>query len=458
MRFHIFGGGTVSHVRPHLGLCAPAFGGTARRIAKLVRNHLGPEDQIGLHLTKMASQDSTMMTNADVEAAVDTLLADPNPAVIFFSVAMCDFEGRVLPHNRWSGDLRTLPQGLDAPRLSSRESPYPVMAMVPSEKVIGKIRKERKDIFLVGFKTTTNEYEAGMFRAGLNLLKTASCNLVLVNDLHTKRNMIVTPEVAPYEGSNPFDRQAILEELVDMAVHRAGLSFTKTNVLTPEEHPGLSAQIKLQPWREAPATLQKVVDFCVEKGAYKPFNGVTVGHFGWRESEPMMEVEGWGSYRQTEPPMQLAFWSSRRKKDFNKGADRDLVKVQVSATGTVRAWGAKPSAGARSQAQVFKDHPDYDCIVHFHCWGRDPMLPPNEGIDPIPRRPQRNVECGSHQCGQNTSNGMKEFDLGDGVKVKAVMLEKHGPNILFKSADDPEKVIAFINRNFDFDANTSKYL
>jgi hypothetical protein len=53
---------------------------------------------------------------------------------------------------------------------------------------------------------------------------------------------------------------------------------------------------------------------------------------------------------------------------------------------------------------------------------------------------------------------MKEFDLGDGVVVKAVMLENHGPNILFRSTDDPQKTIDFINRNFNFDANTSKYL
>ena len=32
---HIIGGGTVNHVRPHLALSAPAYGGTARRLKEL---------------------------------------------------------------------------------------------------------------------------------------------------------------------------------------------------------------------------------------------------------------------------------------------------------------------------------------------------------------------------------------------------------------------------------------
>jgi len=457
MKYHIFGGGTVSHVRPHLALAAPAYGGTARRLAKLVQKHMKEGDKIGLHLTKMASRDSLMETNADVEAAVQEILADPAPAVIFFSVAMCDFNGEV------TGDMA----GDPGMRLKTSDG-MQTLALTPAEKVIGKIRKERKDIFLVGFKTVTAEGdEKAMFEAGLNLLKKASCNLVLVNDLSpfdvggARKNLIVTPEVAPY-GNSIFNRQAMLEELVEMTVQRAGLSFSKTNVLTPEAHPALSAQIKLQPWREAPEALQKVVDFCAQQGAYKPFNGVTVGHFGWRErfeaggyTDPSQFGTGLGP-----KPERLTFWSSRRKKDFNKEADRDLVKVEV-INDHVRAWGAKPSAGARSQAQVFKDHPDYDCVVHFHCWDRDfvdqfDALSPE--FDNIPHRRQQFLECGSHQCGKNTSDGMKEFDLGEGVKVKAVMLEKHGPNILFRSSDDPQKVIDFIKRNFNFDASTSQYL
>jgi hypothetical protein len=47
------GGGTVSHVRPHLALTAPAYGTTARKLAGMVREHgQGDKFDIELHLTK----------------------------------------------------------------------------------------------------------------------------------------------------------------------------------------------------------------------------------------------------------------------------------------------------------------------------------------------------------------------------------------------------------------------
>jgi hypothetical protein len=54
---HVVGGGTVSHVRAHLALCAPAYGGTARRLVELCKEHDQTMDVI-LHLTKMADPKS----------------------------------------------------------------------------------------------------------------------------------------------------------------------------------------------------------------------------------------------------------------------------------------------------------------------------------------------------------------------------------------------------------------
>jgi hypothetical protein len=69
----IFGGGTFSHVRPHLALAAPAFGETARVIRDLIsyHNNLSPV----LHLTKMAG--GGMVTNADVAERVQGVVANP---------------------------------------------------------------------------------------------------------------------------------------------------------------------------------------------------------------------------------------------------------------------------------------------------------------------------------------------------------------------------------------------
>ena len=91
----------------------------------------------------------------------------------------------------------------------------------------------------------------------------------------------------------------------------------------------------------------------------------------------------------------------------------------------------------------FAEHPDMDCIVHFHC----PLKPSSE----VPLRSQREFECGSHECGQNTSAGLKRFG-----SVLAVMLDKHGPNVVFRRDADPRRVIQFIEQNFDLEGRTDE--
>lgn len=106
----------------------------------------------------------------------------------------------------------------------------------------------------------------------------------------------------------------------------------------------------------------------------------------------------------------------------------------------------KPSVGGQSQRIVFDEHPDVDCIVHFHC-------PLKEGSF-IHVAEQRPYECGSHQCGQNTSRHLTRYgEFGPGLY--AVMLDKHGPNIVFDSKTaDPDDVIRFIEDNWDLGGRT----
>ena len=124
-----------------------------------------------------------------------------------------------------------------------------------------------------------------------------------------------------------------------------------------------------------------------------------------------------------------------------------MVLVEAQDNDRVIAHGHKPSVGGQSQRIIFREHPEVDCIVHFHC----PLKP---DASAIPVREQRPHECGSHECGKNTSDGLESFRLGRGETIKAVMLDKHGPNIVFNRDANPAKVIDFIEQNFDLEGRT----
>ena len=87
-----------------------------------------------------------------------------------------------------------------------------------------------------------------------------------------------------------------------------------------------------------------------------------------------------------------------------------------------------------------------DCIVHFH----SPLKVGH--LDDILVVSQREVECGSHQCGKNTSDGLRHFG-----NLKCVMLDNHGPNIVFNRNINPQEVINFIEDNFDLSQKTGGY-
>jgi hypothetical protein len=410
-QIHIYGGGTFSYVRTHLALAMPAFGETAKKLEILCKERFDNMD-VNLHLTKMADSNSKLVTNEDVEAHVLALKEDFNTKIIFFNVGMTDFDGEINENKRPSFFI---PQPKDvsnkyAPRLRSDEE-Y-LLNLFPKKKVVKQIREGRKDIFLVAFKTTSGATEQEQYLAGLNLMKKNSCNLVLANDVVTRVNMIITPEEAKYHVTN--DREEALKQLVDMTYYRSHLSFTHATVVegTPVD------------WNSDAVfpSLREVVNFCINQSAYKPFNGATVGHFACKIGEK-------------------EFLTSIRKSNFNDLAKNGLVRVVTDTEDTVIAYGAKPSVGGQSQRIIFSEHNDYDCIVHFHC--------PIKANSEVPVVSQREYECGSHECGKNTSNGLKRFG-----NLSAVMLDNHGPNIVFHHSINPQEVIDFIKENFDLSDKT----
>ncbi len=419
---HFFGGGTVAHIANHLAICAPAYGQTSRDLLSIcASNNIFSNCNFILEETRMSDPTSSSMdTNEDVAARIEELKKDPNTKVIFFSCALVDYFPKALTIFDKSDypDIKTITDlGKYSGRLNTRETSSVNVTLRPSDKIISNIRKGRKDIFLIGFKTTCGASKQEMFEKGLRLCKESSVNLVLVNDTKTRWNMIVTPEEVTYHETN--NRWEVLKNLAEMADLRSHLTFTQSTVVAGN----------LVPWSDSrvPNSLRQVVDHCIKGNAYKPFNGATVGHFAVKLSD-------------------TEFLTSKRKSDFNKLNEIGLVYVRTDGPDTVIAYGAKPSVGGQSQRIVFNDHPGMDCIAHFHCPVRD------NNVDNIPIRSQREVECGSHECGRNTSQGLQRFG-----NLKCVMLDQHGPNIVFNKNIDPQEVIDFIERNFDLTKKTGGY-
>jgi hypothetical protein len=225
-KVHILGGGTLAYVRSHLALCAPAYGTTARKLERLCRRQ-GDKLDVVLHLTRMAGGNKELETVEDVARLLDEIVAHPATKIVFVNVALCDFRGII-------GDERDCHK--HGTRLSTRSEPIPrQMELRPLPKLIGTIRRHRKDIFLVGFKHTSGATPDEQYVAGLHLVKEASCNLVQANDTVTRWNMVVTPEEARYHATT--DRDEALRGLVEMAYLRSHLTFTRSTVVAGEPVP-----------------------------------------------------------------------------------------------------------------------------------------------------------------------------------------------------------------------------
>lgn len=407
----IFGGGTIEHITSHFAFAAPAYGETAKYLASVCPKYL-PNMEVDLRLTKMAGG-YFMETTEDLRNEVLAVVDDPTTKVIIMTGAVIDFRPE---HLNFSSINLSRNEFSKKIRLHSRDSKTGNVQFSINDKIIPLIRKKRKDIFLVGFKTTTDKSPTEQYIEAMGLCKGASCNLVYSNDTVRRHNMIVTPEEARYHEGEI--REACLDHLLEMVNYRTHLTFTRSTVVDG----------KPVAWNDAniPGSLKKVVEYCISNNAYKPFNGVTTGHFAFKEND-------------------TTFITSIRRTNFNDIAKNGMVKIVTDGPDTVLAYGAKPSVGGQSQRIIFHDHSNLDCIVHFHCPKKENSL--------VPTVSQREFECGSHECGKNTSNGLKRFG-----NLWAVYLDNHGPNIVFNRNTNPEEIISFIQDNFSLDEKTGGYL
>ena len=474
-RIAIIGGGTNTYISNHLALSAPAYGTTAKHLYQKFLNHSDNKMDVELCLTKMADPSQDYLdTPEDVEALVDELIADPDTRVIIFNVAMVDFKPKLLkeidftfePYNHVTEHESF---GKYVRRFSTTKTEL-ILHLSPYQKVIQKIRKERKDILLVGFKTTCGATKEEQFHKGLKLCKDASANIVFVNDVDKDRirnlnsaleskktlsniksksemetayieegikeaeeqieafqnNGLVTPEESSYWYNT---RDEALDALVQMVLDRSHLHFTRSTVVDSETISWDSEEI--------PNVLREVVDHCVTQGAYKTFTigdskGTkgSVGHFAYKVNP-------------------TTFITSKRKTNFNELDKIGLVKVVTDGPDHIYVYGAKPSVGGQSQRIIFDMHPELDCILHFH----SPLR--QEYRNEFSIKSQFEVECGSHECGQNTAQGLTEYTLDNNQKVYAVHLDHHGPNIVFSKETDPSALIRFVEKYFDMSKKTT---
>ncbi len=254
MKVIVIGGGTSFAIRPHLHLSAPAYGETTNEIWSLCEDQFPEGTKVTTYFTRMAGGKyrnpdgftRSIESNADVARLIDeVVLPDMDIKVLFMPVALCDFDavsiesfkddvdlgivhakaytGRHLPRLKSADYMPHVDSGPDGDGLST---PTLRISLTPAEKIIQRIRKTRKDIFLVGFKTTTGATPDEQFELGLKLLKSSSCNLVLANDIVTRLNMTITPEQARYHVTT--DRGVALAGLVKIAESRCDDDFTRS--------------------------------------------------------------------------------------------------------------------------------------------------------------------------------------------------------------------------------------
>ena len=387
-RIAIIGGGTNTYISNHLALSAPAYGTTAFNLAVEFECHPENKMKVDLYLTKMASKGATDLdTPEDVEALVDRLIADPNTRVIIFNVAMVDFKPKAVfdLFNYEDSALNMTEFGKYKARIESRAIKGKAFIQItPYQKIINKIRKERKDILLVGFKTTCGATKQEQYEKGLKLCKDASANIVFVNDVDKERikalkecseyflrnddyfnslklkikentateyelnifkpyseqylhwenkqrdlqnNGLVTPEESSYWYNT---RDEALNALVQMVLDRSHLHFTRSTVVDSETVPWqTSRRVSAKVY-----TLGNVPPEEIVKGPREIIPNPLIPEtfrtvFDWVRSQ--------GAYKQGPTGATVGhfgialgpneFLTSKRKTDFNKIEEVGLVRV-----------------------------------------------------------------------------------------------------------------------------------
>lgn len=183
-RLIIFSGGTVNYIRPHLAICAPAYGKVGRQITARMQSFRLDDLIIVNERTKMAGGDK-IATNAELDQAVKHWLGDPSVCGIVMAAAVCDFDVNSIT----SWDVTTDKIGRHHDRLSS-DSNLSVQ-LTPAEKIIDQIKQKRPDILLVTFKTAHGVQQGELKRSMCDNMERSNSDIVFGNDIASYTNYIV---------------------------------------------------------------------------------------------------------------------------------------------------------------------------------------------------------------------------------------------------------------------------
>lgn len=514
-RIAILGGGTNCYISNHFAVSAPAYGQTAIQLAEIFRGHPENKMAVDLILTKMADPHNPTApdTPEDVEAIVDKLIADPATRVIVFNVAMVDYQPEQLTLVDNNDEEQNIYDfGKYNRRLSSK---YDITVhMTAHKKIIQKIRKERKDILLVGFKTTCGATKEDLFNKALKLCKDASANIVFANDVCKERiakvnqinadiantkaslygvvysdrgsleyksilettlknlkaelnlyqnNGLVTPEESSYWYNT---RQEALQALAQMALDRTHLHFTRSTVVDSETIPWLVT-------RRIPAKIYTLG----EEPKIKPTKGPREVILNPIIPETFRTVFDWvraqGGYKQGPTGATVGhfgiklspneFLTSKRKTDFNKIEEVGLVRVITNDPDNV--FGYKHffedsqddrviAFGAKPSVGGQSQRSLFDTYPELDCIVHFHCPLKIESRKYFNTTSQFSYECGSKECIASNITGFQEYRVSETHSIWAGHMDYHGPNIVFSKDIDPQLVINFINKHWDLSRKT----
>jgi hypothetical protein len=172
----VVGGGTISHVRNHLALCAPSYGGTARKLHGMFKD-CGVESD--LILTKMADpQNSILETSEELLNEIEEYYTTQNPQYIVMNAAICDFKGMI----------GSVPSGKYAERIKSRGCGRPKMDLDVHPKIINQLEMYCPALKVISFKTTCGATEDEQYQEVVRAAHRCS-HLVIGNDTKTRKNI-----------------------------------------------------------------------------------------------------------------------------------------------------------------------------------------------------------------------------------------------------------------------------
>ena len=188
----IISGGTVSYIRPHFAVCAPAYGTVGNDIHREFWTqdfHMHKDDLTLINAqTKMAYKGSGIETTEDLSNYIDHIMEDKKVAAIVMAAAVCDFHAESISSMKCTDVSWEI--GKEYERLKSNEKI--AVGLVPSEKIVRKIKDKRPDIHLTTFKTVTNKTNSEMLEIGEGSMNAIRSDVTLINDIALRKNGILT--------------------------------------------------------------------------------------------------------------------------------------------------------------------------------------------------------------------------------------------------------------------------